>query len=332
MAQSGLETLYQHLGPATASMVAGNREYDANQTQTLADQHQSGLIAKQQADAAHAVNMNPLLVEQQQQTNTGLGLTNTGLGIKNTTGTLANQLSQATQPGVIEGTNAENKGKVGKEQIDAMTRGAEMAGQLGIKLEQTPPLERQFVVEHYMKINKIDPDGEIGVMIRKTPIENLPGILKIMQTKLHQSTKEYQQAMDLKDRDAAIHKYSDDSRSASSKYSADSSADASRYGADQRLAIADSKVVDPDVLPAKASFEQTTTFYMRKAAFATSEKDRAFYLDLAKTAELMGKNQGNARAGTTANLNEFGIATNPVVSALDSKPKAGTSGKIIDLR
>lgn len=324
MAFSGLDTLYQHLGPATASAIAGQREYDANQTQDAADQHQRGLIAKQQADAEQAVKMNPLLIEQQQQANIGKG-------ISNTTGTLANQVSQATQPGVIEGTNAENKGKVGKEQIDTMTRVAEMAGQLGIKLEQTPPLERQFVVEHYMKTNNIDPNGEIGVMIRKTPIENLPGILKIMQTNLHQSTKEYEQAMAVQREHSASAKTVAGIHAGATIGAANIHADAARYGADQRTAVAEAKIVDPDVLPAKASFEQIAGFYMRQAAKATSETDRASFLNIAKKAELMGKNQGNSRAATTANLNALGIATNPVTSALDNVPAAGTPANPIKL-
>ena len=204
-----------------------------------------------------------------------------------------------------------------------------MAGQFATQLEQVPVLARPQVIQDYMAKYNIDPNGPIGSMIMKVPPTDLPKVLQDMSTNLHASSKEAQQAMAVAKEHSSSAKTVAGIHAGATIEAANIHADTTRAGIAAR---AQAKVVDPNVIASKLGYEKGAVYYTIQSENAETPKEKEQFLNLAKKFELMGKNQGNARAGTTASLNALGIATNPVTSALDNGPAAGTSGKIIDLR
>lgn len=302
MAYSGLETLYQNLGPTTASLMAGQRDREASNTQELADMYKRNEISKQEADAAHATEMNPLLVAQQQ------GI-NTGQGIKNDSGMLANDSTRQTQAGTIAATNAVNKGKVTKEQVDQMDMMSDMAGKFGTQLESVPVLARTQMVQSFMKQNNIDPEGQIASMLLKTPPDKLPMVLQQAQQKIQQSAAGYRQAMDIE----KSHRASAEKIAAGNNAT---SIQVANIGANARMAASAKKQANPADIAAKLGYEKGAVYYAIQAESADTPEEKASLLQMAQKFEQANMNQKNAQAGTKPDLNKLGVATNQVNSAL----------------
>jgi hypothetical protein len=222
MAYSGLETLFQNMGPAFAGTVAGEREGMAQGLDALmAQKHAEEIRAAQQTYGQKELT-NPL-------ERTKMGLENTGLGLKNTREQQGIDLTTATQPGEISKTNAENESAVYGSKLK------QLANIRNIITEGTANLgtglEGELNKQKFLESGAVPP-GIMYDRIKATPVEQLPKIMADLNSSIARTSAAYLQAIDAANISAESHKYAADQgykghqlTSNATKYAADKAYD-----------------------------------------------------------------------------------------------------------
>ena len=187
MAYSGLETLFQNMGPAFAGTAAGEREGIAQSLDALLAQKQAEDIRAAQQTYGQKELTNPLEVSR-------MGLENTGLGLKNTKDQQSIDLTTATQPGAINATNAENDIKVYGAKLKKLTdiRNIVTEGTANLGTGLNGELNKQKFLE-----SGVVPPGAMYDRIRDTPVEQLPKIMEDINKAIARTSSAYIQAMDV---------------------------------------------------------------------------------------------------------------------------------------
>lgn len=163
MAYSGLETLYQNLGPAGASIIAGEREGTAQGLDEL-----TAMKQRQEFDQAQA--MNPLNVQFKQGEVAQQAAQLPGLAALSRKHGIEADVAGATKDTAISSTNEKNKADAIAASLKKMNDLADMGAGLAGQLKGLPPEVHGVLKQQFLQQNNIPPNSAIGQFImNKSP-------------------------------------------------------------------------------------------------------------------------------------------------------------------
>ncbi len=173
MAYSGLDTLFQNLGPTGASLIAGQREgYAQGLDQIQAATQQQALLAAQEKAKQDAL-MSPLNLQLKQGEIARQAAELPGLqGISQQNVSKGN-VAKATEDQDILSAIESGKTKITEQQLKRQENMAQMAGNLGQILKGQPPIYHADTRRRYLESNGIDPQSPGGRVVMESPPEDL---------------------------------------------------------------------------------------------------------------------------------------------------------------
>jgi hypothetical protein len=196
MAYSGLETLFQNMGPAFASSLAGSREADAQYAdmQTALSKAEEIQAAKQKF--AYNEQNNPLLVQHQGLVNQGLQQGLPGITADSSLKTTNAAKAAGTLSSDIAKGNSANEKAILEDKLAKNTTYMQMAQQFGAQLQasagQGPGA--QEAVRQQM-VQQIGPDTQTGKWLASIPTQHLSTAIDKVQEHLVKQSSGYMQAL-----------------------------------------------------------------------------------------------------------------------------------------
>ena len=200
MAYSGLETLYQNMGPAGASFFAGQREGIAQQDSELEQALQRGRLAKQQQEYELAQQANPLDLQIKQNQIAKEQAQMPGWAMDVEKKRLENQKTAATQASDIASTNSGNDLKVLQNRVKKMDDMSQGLGILGAELQQMPAAARTAYAAQRMQAlgyDMNDPQDRAHFEQMAADADMLPQKLMEFRNGVITQGSQYRQAMDV---------------------------------------------------------------------------------------------------------------------------------------
>lgn len=167
-----------NVAPTTASFFSGQQMANQNASEQLRNQELAQTIAKMQQEQEFAAKNNPLKLEHQR-------LVNQGLGIGNETSSLTNDFTRGTQASKIGATNAENHGKISKEQFDEASRVANVFTKGAYEVEGMPTLQRATRLSEIARQHGYNPQDPVISRFIQMGSDNPRGLID-MQTRMMQ--------------------------------------------------------------------------------------------------------------------------------------------------
>lgn len=314
------------IAPSTAGYMVGQNQGQARQSEALKQQELQAIIQAKMQEAQQAQQMNPLLLEKARLGNQGLQAGLGGIEADSLQKTLDAQRTQQTNPGVVESTNALNKGKVRDEKVKDVEGINNFFITAGSRLKETPPALRMQALVAQMGESGIDPQSpqaqaQLQRLSKMDPI-TLPGYFEKLaqQTgKLKaQQNPAYHQAIDVANISAAERRHATDKQFEASKYTADAATNRAKAAAEAKA----------------KSVDFWTSFYSKnntaKAKYGALNAEAVkigvdtpegqLMLQMAEAIRPQVEAEINRPSPNSADLNEMGIKTNPPA---DIRPKKG---------
>jgi len=179
MAYSGLQTIFDELGPGTGAAWAGEREALAQQAdlqeQLLQQQRQRELMLKN----AQSEKINPLLVQHQGLQNQGLELGLSGITADSSLKATNAAKAAGTLATDISAGNSNNQTTIGANQVKQGLANGQLLAQAAATLEATPPVLRTQQLMGMLKQYGIDPQSpQVQGIVSKIPPEQMPAALR----------------------------------------------------------------------------------------------------------------------------------------------------------
>ncbi len=162
MAYSGLETLFQNLGPTTASSFAGEREGIAQGLDQISAATQQQALQKALQDYQQAQMMNPLDAQFKQGQIASQKAQLRGLEGLSKSQVAKGNVDHATQEQDILKAISDGKLKVTENQLKDQLDKASMAGNLGQILKGQDPQFHEDTRRRFLEANGIDPNSSGG--------------------------------------------------------------------------------------------------------------------------------------------------------------------------
>lgn len=192
MAYSGLETLFQNMGPTFAASMAGEREGTAQGLDMLeARKKQEELLAQQQA-YRQAELTNPLKVQYEQGRINEQGALLPGQQAESRLKGTAADIAGATAKSTIGKTNSANDLAQMGDQVEKLSKMRDMATQLVANIMSAGPgadaAKNQLIVS-----GKLPP--QIAQMLVNVPAAKLPDLLAKANAYVKQQTADYLKAI-----------------------------------------------------------------------------------------------------------------------------------------
>jgi len=183
MATSGLDTLFQNLGPATASMVAGERDYQAQQEakmQALIEQER--LKALQQTYNQNE-RINPIEVQHKTLINQGLEAENPGKVADATLKQITSRVAAAGEGDTIAMNAAKTKSELLALKLKEHQAYDGVLGDLAPKLASVPDAAKHSFITSYLQSTGVDMEAPyVKNMLQKfatmKPQDILPAMTK----------------------------------------------------------------------------------------------------------------------------------------------------------
>jgi HEPN domain-containing protein len=166
MALAGLDTLYQNMGPAGASFIAGQREAQAKQQADLEEALNAQKLRQEQQDYSQKEVMNPLNAQYRQGE-----VAAQGPALEQAQTTAAK--GKATMSSDIAAKQAQNEGTIDEEKLKHVANIGRMGGIIAARLQGVPPPAQAAAAMQMLQEQGIDPNSKIGQHIIKTPPEVL---------------------------------------------------------------------------------------------------------------------------------------------------------------
>lgn len=201
MAYSGLETLFQNLGPTTASSFAGEREGIAQGLDQISAATQQQALQKALQDYQQAQVMNPLDAQFKQGQIASQKAQLPGLEGLSKSQVAKGNVDHATQEQDILKAISDGKLKVTENQLKEQETLAGMAGNLGQILKGQDPRFHEDTRRRFLEANGIDPNSSGG----KEALTASPDQLISTANKITDMGKQMRQAIAVADIQANSH-------------------------------------------------------------------------------------------------------------------------------
>lgn len=312
MAYSGLETLFQNMGPAFASSMAGSREADSQfaDMQTALKEAQ----ALQDAQQKHAQNaqMNPLLVAHQSLQNQGLQAGLPGLWADSSSKVTKAATDNALMPSAIAKGISANETAVDEDKFKKMQAAQQRIQMWGAQFEGAQGPGAKEAVKQAM-LQDIG-ESKQAHLLANLPADQIPGALARMNERLVKQSGDYMKAL-------MTAETSKDSHIQGARIAAE----ASRYATDSRERMAAlrqgaQKSAEDDIIKNGKTFEARAGIYDAHARKAIEKGDVELANHFTQMAEQNRAQQiAKSRAGVEA-ANEVKLNPNLFIT-----PPAGAS-------
>lgn len=320
MAYSGLETLFQNLGPSTASLFAGEREGMAQQADLQEQMRQQQLIREIQLKNAQSQVMNPLLAQHQGLQNQGLELGLSGITADSSLKATNAAKAAGTLATDISAGNSNNQTTIGANQVKQGLDKGQLISQTAVELDNLPPVLRTGALMAKLKQYGFDPQSpQIQGLISQVSPENLPEALRKFGERVALTGKtaaQYSQEQ--------IHK---DDR-ASNERVARMRVDEQRYATDARKEIAAARLqatskkalsIQEQASAGKLSYEKAAVAFQTMADMEEDAPTKAKLLDAAQKYEKAAQLLKTANQAGTVDVSKMG-------NGLPIKPAQGALG------
>lgn len=327
MEPSGLGLLFQNLGPATASMVAGGRDAQAEQAALLQRQAQQQDLERATLANQFARESNPERLRQLQLGNTGQEQINT-----------LNQVKADSAVANKDVAIAADRAKYTSEQMVENAKSNEALGRLGVQLAPQlaaiPDAQKPAAVSAFLQQNGINPNSPtvqgIFGQIKNIPPAQWPKLLETYGNKLVESSASYMQAKMQKDSAERVAQIHANATLASQRMSQD--------GQDRRAAAkSGGKMgnVMAAIRSGKLGYEKAAQMFASEAEFNPdlSDEEREQYKQMAQKFAQEELNKRNAGANGRLDVGSAtGMPTQTVTPNLGGGPKLGTAQNPIVLK
>lgn len=318
MAYSGLETLFQNMGPAFASSMAGSREADSQfaDMQTALKEAQ----ALQDAQQKHAQNaqMNPLLVAHQSLQNQGLQAQMGGHWADSSLKTTNAAKAAGTLTSDIAKTNSANDVAIDEDKFKRMQAAQQRLQMWGAQFEGAQGPGAKEAVKQAM-LQDVG-DSKQAHLLANLPADQIPIALSKMNDHIVKQSGDYMKALMTATTSAEA-----------SMYGHDVSAEASIYATDARERIAKArqgakKSVEDDIIKNGKTFEARAGIYDAHARKAIEKGDAelaTYFTQMAEQnrAQQIAKGRAGVEAANEVKLNPNLFITPPAGA---SKPAAAS--------
>ena len=193
MAYSGLETLFQNMGPAFASSMAGSREADSQYAdmQTALKEAQALQDAKQKY--AQNDQMNPLLVQHQSLQNQGLQAGLPGITADSSLKTTNAAKAAATLPSDISKGISANETAIDEDKFKKMQAAQQRVQMWGAQFEGAQGPGAKEAVKQAM-LQDIG-DSKQAALLARLPADQIPMALSKMNEHIVTQSDKYMQAL-----------------------------------------------------------------------------------------------------------------------------------------
>jgi len=323
MAYPALGDMFQNLGPATASMFAGEREQLAQDASLQEQLKQQQAIREAQLKNTQSEAMNPLLVAHQQATNAGQLDTNRKAAVEAALaeGTKDYKLQEASNTAELDRLKTASQ----KQSMFADT-----LGKAGVQLQGVPPVQRFAALGEMAKQAGFDINNPAFAGIiqqaQKADPNKLPQLLTGFSQQLAQlaakNSTAYIQAIDVAKEHAKATENNARIMAASRENVAAAKGGGKGTGTIQDL-----------VKSGKMSAEKAAVALFGAAQFEEDDNKKAELLGMAKQYEQFAMNQRNAAAQGKIDPGALtGMPTQQLPPALGGGPKLGTAENPIKLK
>jgi hypothetical protein len=310
----GLDQMFQNLGPATASMYAGEQAQLAQDASLQEQLKQQQAIREAQLKNTQSEAMNPLLVTHQQLTNAGQTDINRKSAVDAAIAEAGKSDKIKTNASSAFMSQLEDKMK----QANAHTQ---MLAQMIPQLNATPPAARYARMSQMAQQYGMPLDEQDLQTFKNIAPEKLPAFLNEQYQAGLNADKSYRQAMDV----AKLH--------------GETSKEVARIGASSREAVAAGKgnkgvqTIADAVKSGKMTAEKAAVALFGAAQFEEDPAKQDQLLNMAKQYETFAMNQRNAQAGGKVDIGAAtGLPTQTMTPALGGGPKLGTAENPIKLK
>ncbi|CAB4240550.1 hypothetical protein UFOVP39_2 [uncultured Caudovirales phage] len=323
MPYPALGDMFQNLGPATASMFAGEREQLAQDASLQEQLKQQQAIREAQLKNTQSEAMNPMLLAHQQATNAGQLDTNRKAAVEAA-------LAEGTKDYKLQ--EAQSTAELDKLKTASQKQSmfADTLGKAGVQLQGVPPVQRFAALGELAKQAGFDINNPAFAGIIQQAQKADPNKLPQMLTGFSQ------QLAQLAAKNSAAYIQAIDTH----KIQADATKEAARIAATSRENVAASKgggkgvsTIQDLVKAGKMTAEKAAVALFGAAQFEEDDNKKAGLLKMATQYEQFAMNQRNAAApgkvdvGAMANL-----PTQQLPPALGGGPKLGTAENPIKLK
>lgn len=309
MAYSGLETLFQNMGPTYAASMAGEREGMA-QGQDIIDarKKQEELLALQQAYKQADV-MNPLKAQFEQGRINEQGAMLPGQQAESRLKGTAADVAGATAKSTIGKTNSANDLAQMGDQVQKLSKMRDMATQLVSNIMSAGP-GADAAKNQLIASGTLPP--QIAQMFVNVPAAKLPDLLAKANAYVNQQSAAYQQAV-------ATANIQKESHLGGAQIAADAmlkgkqmDIDAGKFK-DKKAGLQD---IEAQVQSGKMTAERAAVALHGAAMFESDPETKKLYEQMASQYETFAMNQKNAQAGGKPDLNKLGVETQKMPPAL----------------
>jgi hypothetical protein len=306
--------MFTNLGPATASMYAGEQAQLA-QDVALQDQlKQQQAIREAQLKNTQSEVMNPLLVAQQQAQTTGQTELNRKAAVEAA-------LAEAGKGDKLKLNASGAKLQLLEDQAKMMDTHNQLLGQMIPTLKATPPAARYARMMQMAEKAGLPFDQEDLQMFQQVSPDKLPAFLDEQLQGSMKASKSYRQAIDLEN------------------LRGQRAENVARIGATSREAVAAGKgnkgvqTIADAVKSGKMTAEKAAVALFGAAQFEEDPAKQEQLLGMAKQYETFAMNQRNAQAGGKVDIGAAtGLPTQTMTPALGGGPKLGTAENPIKLK